>query len=159
MPREIVTVQLGQCGNQGEHLDTLTSAHSYPAAGKKWALYTGNVSVQNTGSAKKASSRSGRPKAATAKTYSSTRLMTSIIFHAPSSSISNLAYVLLIALHADVPTVQHCLSRSSIIFSAHHGQVCTTRRTFSCRKMEVGLGITGRRGMLLGRGCTRRLWR
>lgn len=49
MPREIVTVQLGQCGNQSGFLfDVLGSLKPLSEATMKWGPFTGNVCVQST---------------------------------------------------------------------------------------------------------------
>lgn len=64
----------------------------------KWAPCTGSVSVPNTASTRKASSRNGRPRVAIARTCSFTKPTTSTTFRVPSSSISSLGYVSRLAL-------------------------------------------------------------
>ncbi|KAH0830286.1 Tubulin/FtsZ [Lanmaoa asiatica] len=62
----------------------------------KWVPCTGNDSVPNTGSTKKAFSKSGRRKVAIAKTCFSTKRTTNTTFRVPFSSISSLEYVAVI---------------------------------------------------------------
>lgn len=94
MPREIVTVQLGQCGNQSAGL--CASWKAYKKSDKpnlKWVLSIGRGSVLNTAFRRRASWRIGPLKVVTARTCSSIRQTTNIIYLAPSWWISNLGYV------------------------------------------------------------------
>lgn len=59
----------------------------------KWVPCIGSDSVQNTGSTKRASSKSGRRKAVIARTYFSTKRTTSTTSRVLSSSISSPGYV------------------------------------------------------------------
>lgn len=62
--------------------------------GTQWVLFIGNDCVQSTGSTTKAYSKTGRQRAETAKTCSSTRRMTNTTSPAQSWSISNPEYAI-----------------------------------------------------------------
>lgn len=91
MPREIVTVQLGQCGNQSGHLFTydMSQKSLMTVYRVQWARYFGNAYVRNMASTRKVSLKNGPQKVETGRTCSFTRLMTNITFHGLSWLISS----------------------------------------------------------------------
>lgn len=78
MPREIVTVQLGQCGNQSA--GSTSHAQHHPDLCSKWVPYTGRGYVLSTALTRRAFSKIGPPKAVTGKMSSFTRRTMSTIF-------------------------------------------------------------------------------
>jgi len=92
MPREIVTVQLGQCGNQSAPPFYRTNLFSYPDA--QWVLFIGNDCVQNTGLTVKVYSKTGQQRVETVKTCFSIRRTTNITYLAQSSLILNPGYAI-----------------------------------------------------------------
>jgi len=91
MPREIVTVQLGQCGNQS--MVFMKGWNALIDTIFKWVLSFGNVSVPNTELARTEFLRSGQQKGAIVKTSSFIKQMTNITFLVQFLSTLNLGYL------------------------------------------------------------------
>ena len=92
MPREIITLQLGQCGNQGE--TTLRMVYvCINATWFKWAPHSGNDYAQNMASIRMGFSRSGRRTKVIERTCFFIRLTMSFMSLDLSSSIWNLGCV------------------------------------------------------------------
>ena len=92
MPREIITLQLGQCGNQGETASRKVYVY-INATFFKWAPHSGNDYAQNMASIRMGFLRSGRQTKVIERTCFSIRLTMNFMSLDLSSSISNLECV------------------------------------------------------------------
>jgi transketolase C-terminal domain/subunit len=92
MPREIVTVQLGQCGNQSVSAEE-HNVRECLIEHIKWVLSTGSASALNTVSTKKAFLKTGQLKVEIAKTYSFTKRTTNTTYPEQFWLTWNLEYV------------------------------------------------------------------
>lgn len=127
MPREIITLQIGQCGNQSNHPYHRQSAASF-----------GNNFVKSTVSVHQASWRSmlSVTRSRTARMCSSTRLTMTTTCPGPSSSTWN--------------------PESSILYKMAHIRSCITLKIFTFPKKGVVRGIIGRVGIRRARVSRRK---
>lgn len=164
MPREIITLQAGQCGNQSMYAIVRTIPVSDAS---QLGLNSGHNCAQNTVSAKMERSRTLRPKAEIARMSSSTKWVPNHIIDVfwlkgwwwTLYSSSNLVGSRTESKSSSYtrPLTDHI--RSLAIFSALHFKIYTIQKISILTRTEVVLATIGHKAILLASVCLTRSWK
>ena len=155
MPREIVTIQLGQCGNQSTpHFLPYQSAFlsGYAVGSVYWQRLCAEHGINNEGILEDWATEGGDRKDVFFYQADDEHYIPRAILVDLEPRVRDLA--------ADVePILMSVTYRLSTTFSRHPLRISTTQKIFSYPRMAVGQETTGPRGTLQVNVCTKKSWK